>query len=366
MSNHPKDEISTVQAAVIIISYMLGAGVLTLPRTTAQAARTPDVWISVIVAAVLVILAGLIIVHLGRRFPGRTFFEFTREIVGKWIAFPLVITVIGYFLVISAFETRVMAEVTSLYLLEGTPMWAIIMVFMWIGFYLMNGGINSMARLFEVILPITLIIFVIIILLSLKVFEFDNLRPVLGSGVMPVLKGIKPSFLSYAGYEILLVLLAFMNKPSKGNKALILGTCVPLGVYLLTLVMVIGGLSVDGVISRTWPTLDLMRSFEMQGLLFERFESLLLVIWIMQMFATFTITHYAASLGLAQLFKGKLTLFLLILLPINYIIMMLPKDVNTVFSMGDFLGNCSLVLFGGIPLLLLIVSVLRKKGVKPK
>ncbi|MGR5954047.1 GerAB/ArcD/ProY family transporter [Bacillus paranthracis] len=38
-------------------------------------------------------------------------------------------------------------------------------------------------------------------------------------------------------------------------------------------------------------------------MIFERFESLLLVIWIMQIFATYTISYYAAALGLAQLFK---------------------------------------------------------------
>lgn len=67
------------------------------------------------------------------------------------------------------------------------------------------------------------------------------------------------------------------------------------------------GLSVDGVTAMTWPTLNLIRSFEMPGLIFERFESLLLVIWIMQLFATFSVSFYAASLGLSQIFKKEQT-----------------------------------------------------------
>lgn len=91
--------------------------------------------------------------------------------------------------------------------------------------------------------------------MSIGIFEIDNLRPVLGLGIKPVL---------------------------------------------------------DGVVTRTWPTIDLMRSFEISGLIFERFESLLLVIWIMQIFATYTISYYAAALGLAQLFKRVfIRLFLL-------------------------------------------------------
>lgn len=156
-----------------------------------------------------------------------------------------------------------------------------------------------------------------------------------------------------------------MKYPKQGVKAVVYGISVPLVIYLITVIMVIGGLSLEGTVTKTWPTLDLLRSFEAEGLIFERFESLLLVIWIMQIFSTFTITHYAASLGGAQLFKGrKITPFLLLLLPVNYIIALLPKDINETFILGDILGNFSLVLFCGLPLVLLIISLIRKKGGK--
>lgn len=147
---------------------------------------------------------------------------------------------------------------------------------------------------------------------------------------------------------------------------MLVGITVPLMIYLITVIMVIGGLSINGVETRTWPTLDLMRSFEMQGLIFERFESLLLVIWIMQIFSTFAITHYAASLGWSQLLKTKIRPFLFILLPVIFLIAMIPKDVSETFKLGDVVGNASIYLFGALPLLLLLISIARKKGVKPK
>lgn len=364
--NKSEDQITTTQAAIIVINYMLGAGILTLPRTMAKAVGTPDVWISLLISGGIVFVAGVIVARLCMRFPGKTIFQFTSEITGKWIAYLIGFALFSYFITISAFEIRVMAEVTRLYLLEGTPVWAYVMVFMWVGFYLVLGGINSLARLYEIILPITLVIFVVVILLSIRLFEIDNLRPVLGMGIVPVLKGIKPSLLSFTGFEAMLVVTAFMKHPSKGVKAVIYGISVPLVIYLITLIMVIGGLSLDGTVTKTWPTLDLLRSFEAEGLIFERFESLLLVIWIMQIFSTFTITHYAASLGAAQLLnKHKLTPFLLVLLPVNYIIAMLPKDINQTFFLGDMLGNLSLILFCVTPLVLLIISMIRKKGGKP-
>jgi spore germination protein len=359
-----KDQITTAQAAVIIINYVLGAGILTLPRTTVEAVETPDVWISIIISGGLVWIAGMIIVSLCRKFPGKTLFQFAQEITGKWLSFLLGIVIIAYFIVISAFEIRIMAEVTGLYVLEGTPKWAIVLVFMWIGFYLIIGGINSIARLYEIILPITLIFFLIAFLLSGRIFEIDNLRPVLGSGIMPVFKGIKSTLLAFTGYEVMLVIMAFMSFPQKGLKAVSAGVLTSLVIYIITLILVIGGLSIDGVKTKTWPTLDLIRSFEMEGLIFERFESLLLIIWIMQIFSTYTITHYAASLGCAQLLKRKMLPFLLVMLPVIYIIAMVPQSLDQAFKLGDFIGNVSIYLFGGIPILLLLLSILRKKGIK--
>lgn len=39
-----KDQITTSQAAVMIINYMLGAGILTLPRTTVEADPKPRMY----------------------------------------------------------------------------------------------------------------------------------------------------------------------------------------------------------------------------------------------------------------------------------------------------------------------------------
>ncbi|HDZ2328859.1 TPA: GerAB/ArcD/ProY family transporter [Bacillus anthracis] len=297
-----KDRITTAQAVVIIVNYILGTGILTLPRASVEKVKTPDVWLSVILGGRLAMVSGVIMVKLSQQFPDKTFYQYSQDIVGKWIGRLLSFLIIGYFLTTSAFQIRSMAEVISFFLLEGTPTWAIVMPFMWIGLYLIMSGINSIARMFEIIFPITFFIFLLISFMSIGIFEIDNLRPVLGLGIKPVL---------------------------------------------------------DGVVTRTWPTIDLMRSFEISGLIFERFESLLLVIWIMQIFATYTISYYAAALGLAQLFKKSIHPFIFALIPIIYIIAMTSKNINDLLKLGDMLGNAALFLFGLLPLLLLIIKRLK-------
>ena len=230
----PKDQITTSQTVIVVINTILGTGILTLPRTSVEKVKTPDVWLSVIAGGLVAMIAGVIIVKLSQKFPRKTVYQYSQDIIGKWAGMLLSLLIVCYFFIISGYQIRSMAEVTSLLLLEGTPLWAIIMPFMWIGLYLIMDGINSIARLFEIVFPITVFLFLLVAFMSFKLFEIDNLRPILGLGIMPVLKGVKTTSLALTGSEIMLLLLVFMQQPNKGVKVVLIGVFIPLVFYCLT------------------------------------------------------------------------------------------------------------------------------------
>ncbi|WP_078379248.1 GerAB/ArcD/ProY family transporter [Sutcliffiella halmapala] len=360
MSTHRQAIINPTQAIIIIINYILGVGILTLPRTAAAEVGTPDIWITILISSIFPIAAGLIILKLNNRYPNKTYYQYCKNIVGKFLGIILGLFMIGYFITLSSFEVRVMAEVTETYLLEGTPVQILIILFLWLTLYLNIDGINSIARMFQIIFPLTVFIFIFLALLSLGLFELNNLRPVLGNGIVPVLKGIKTTSLSYIGIEIMIILSVFLTDKNKGKKIVLIGVLMPMIFYLITVVIVIGALSVEGVSNLTWPTITLIRSFEFPGIFFERYDSLFLIVWILQIFATTSITLFAASLGLSQIFNKNIKYFMYALLPIVFIISMLPKDLHQIFSLGDMLGNAAILLFGILPILLLSISYLRR------
>lgn len=359
----PEDRITTMQAAVLISNYMLGVSILTLPRTSVEAAQTPDVWISLILSGLMTVAVGILIVKLSQRFPGQTFYQYNRLLVGKWLGIALSFFTALYFIVMASFEARAVMEVTRLFLLEGTPNWAITFAFMWVGVYLIIGGINPVARVCEIIFPITTVILILIAFMGLSVFELDNIRPVLGHGFMPVLRGVKTTALAYTSTEIMLVIPAFMKHPEKAVKAVLIGVLIPTFFYVVTCVTVIGTLSVDGVITRTWPTISLFRSFEFRGIFFERFETLLLVIWLMQIFATFSLSYYLGAMGIAQSWKVNQRTVIFVLLAVIFLLSFAPADTNEVFKVGDMLGYSSLVLFILVPAVLYVLP--GKKGARP-
>ncbi|QDY85429.1 GerAB/ArcD/ProY family transporter [Paenibacillus polymyxa] len=364
MFRRSDDKITTKQAAVFLTNTVLGAGILTLPRGVTEQVQTPDAWLSVLIGGGIVILVIWVMVKLSQQFPGNTIYQYSRRIVGTVPGGFLSVLLIIYFIIIAGFEIRVLAEVTIFFLLEGTPIWAIVIPFIWIGSYLIFGGINSIARLYQIVLPISLFFLLLCFVFSLRIFQIDHLRPVLSDGIFPVIKGLKSTILVFAGCEVVMTLVAFMQHPEKAFKAMATGISIPLVLYFLTVFMVIGGLSVDSTVTSTWPTINLMRSFEIPGFLFERLEFPLLVIWVMQMFCNFCSFFFNASLGISQVFGVKYRYAIFGLIPLIFISTMTPIRMMEVFRLGDAIGYMGIILFLMIPVFLSIVLMIRRKGMK--
>ncbi|WP_151735748.1 GerAB/ArcD/ProY family transporter [Paenibacillus tengchongensis] len=360
MAGKIPDRITTSQAVFILVNYILVASVFTLPRTAAEKAGTPDIWISVICGGVLSVLPAFLIACMCRKFPGETFFQFAPKMIGKPLALATGTLFCLYFLCYAAFELRSVQEITVFFLLEGTPNWAVAALFIWVALYLCRGGINALSRMCRLITPLAWTIFFGVCLLSLKIFDISNLRPVLGEGLAPVFRGMSVLPLSYTAGEALLFLVAFMDKPKQAGRVAVLGTLITIPFYVTSAVLTIGAFSVEGTVTRTWPFIDLIRSFEV-ALLFERFESLLLAIWTMQIFSTFCIALYGAALGISQMSNLKLNHCLFAVLPLVYLLTECPPGINSVFAFGHFIGDWAVLMFGGLSLPLLLLSAFRRK-----
>ncbi|WP_438496925.1 GerAB/ArcD/ProY family transporter [Paenibacillus sp. IHBB 3054] len=364
MFTRSDDKITASQAAVFLNNTVLGAGILTLPRSVSQSVKTPDSWMSVLLGGVIVMAVIALMVKISQQFPGKTVFQYAGKIIGRVPGGVLCLLLIIYFTIIAGFEIRSLAEVTLFFLLEGTPIWAIILPFIWVGTYLVYGGINSISRVFQIVFPISIMILLISYAFSLQLFDMKHLRPVLGNGILPVLSGLRSTVLVYTGCEVVMTLVAFMQHPRQALKAMLIGIGIPLCLYLLTVVMVIGGLSIDSVITSTWPTIDLIRSFEIPGFFFERMEFPLMVIWLMQMFCNFSSFFFQASLGISQIFRVSIHPVILLLVPVIFISAMVPKSLNDLFTLGDAIGKMGIILFLLLPVLLSVIWLIRTKGLK--
>ncbi|NRD77741.1 GerAB/ArcD/ProY family transporter [Bacillus sp. BRMEA1] len=363
MITYPKDQITVTQAAVVVSNTIIGTGILTSPRTIAQEVGSPDGWISVILSGMIALLAGYVVAKLSQRFPGQTFYEYSQIVVGKFLGRIHGGIFTFYFLLSAGFQLRAMGEMIRMYLLDNTPIEVIIIFFMSVATYLMVGGINAIARLFELFLPFIILILLSLVVFSLGDFKLENIRPVMGDGITPIFNGIKTSALSLSGFEVMLLFTAFMKEPQKAVKSTLIGIGVVIPLYVLIVVMCIGTFGIDELKTLTWPMMEDAMSIEVPGGVLERFESLFSILWVMTMYTTFVPFHYAASLGLGQLLNRNYQTFIFASLPVIYLIAMYPENLDNVFALGSFIGYSSVFIMGIMPFYFWIIAMIRGKGI---
>ncbi|MCW1939879.1 spore germination protein [Bacillus anthracis] len=74
-----------------------------------------------ILGGILAMVSGVIMVKLSQRFPDKTFYQYSQDIVGKWIGRLLSFLIIGYFSYNFSLSNSFNGRSNKLFLLEGTP-----------------------------------------------------------------------------------------------------------------------------------------------------------------------------------------------------------------------------------------------------
>lgn len=114
-----EERITTSQTAVIITNFLLGTGILTLPRTSVDEVGTPDVWITLVIGGLVALTAAIIMVKLNHQYPDKTFYEYSQDIIGKWIGSLISLFFICYLLAHSGFQVRSTLEIIRFFYWKG-------------------------------------------------------------------------------------------------------------------------------------------------------------------------------------------------------------------------------------------------------
>ncbi|MFN2744210.1 MULTISPECIES: endospore germination permease [Bacillus] len=355
------DRISTYEAASIITSTMLGAGLLTLPRSLTQKTVSPDGWIVLALEGIVFILIIYLNAKIVKKHNVLTFFDYTKEGCGFIIGNLLNLMIVLYFFAVASFEARAMAEMVKFFLLQFTPMGVTIFAFVICAIYMVVGGISDMSKIFPFFLSITLVVLLVVYGLSLNMFQINNLRPILGLGFGSVTSALTVVSISFLGVETMLFLPKYIKNKEKLFRATAIGFGIPLILYVLTFTVVVGALTATEVMTMTWPTISLFQSFEIRGIFIERFESFLLVIWTIQFFSTFVVYTYFAASGLEHVFGWPVKKNVFFIGAAAYLASLLPKDVNDVSVFSDNLGYVFIVVFCVLPLLMFIIVSAKRR-----
>jgi len=357
------NEIGSKEVTLGIASMVIGFGILVLPRTIVSTTKSIDGLISIAFGGMLVLFFTWVLGKLTTQFPKQNLYDVVCLIINKKAATIITILFALYAMLFVSYEMRGTADISKLYLFDNTPIEVICFTFLLVVIYAVSGPSVVLLRLNLMFLPIVLLILAVLILLNINFFEVKNVRPFFVTEWSGIFKATKETVFSFLGFEIFLFYNMFMNEPNKMVKSVMIGISIPLLLYIIVFIIVIGVFSTDVTENLLYPTAELARLVEIPGGFFERFESLFFTIWVMTLFTTAAMAYDITLLALNAVFKKvKRMTLIFILSPIMFIIAMVPQNVLELAIFGELISYIGIGFGMFFPVLLLLIAKLR--GVK--
>lgn len=290
--------ISPRQAALLMVSFLLGSAILIIPSALAVSAKQ-DSWLSMIAAT----LAGLgitaLYTSLALRFPGQNFIQYSEKVLGKVLGKAAGLVVIWFALHLGSLVLRNFGDFLNATVLQRTPMEAVNAIIILLVVLAVKGGLEVIARVNLVIMPFLILLLLALLLLAIPELDIRRLMPVMESGVMPVFKGALSAIgFPFAETVLFTMIIPYVNNPGSARRAIIFGALA--GGFLLLLIILRTLLVIGPATARLWyPVLEAVRMIDLFNII-QRVDAAVIINWIGFGFMKITVCFYAFVLGLAQ------------------------------------------------------------------
>lgn len=355
-------KINARQAGFLMFSFLMGSAILLVPGIVTSFAQQNG-WLSVLIAALLGV--GFVLVHttLGLLFPQQSIIQYSETLLGKWIGKTVGILYIWFFFHLGTLVTRNISDFVITLVLPRTPLVVVSGSLLGVIAYAIRGGIETLGRVNELMLPVRETVVFLVILLSLIDMKLDNLTPFMGDGIIPVLKGSIP-VASFPFGEIVLFTMLLPNISNiRKVKTTYTITVILGGIVIATSVLTsILALS-PSIIARTnFPLQSLISSIELADF-FTNLDALGMLLWVSSVFVKAAVCYYCTAIGIAQWFR--LTDYKSIVTPVGILMLIFSMTVfknyiqEAAFAsmIWPFYSIPFVILF---PLLMLLVAKIRR------
>lgn len=360
-----KQTISNQQIKNLLVTTAIGVGILSLPSQMATILDN-DGWIPIIIGGLLFIPILIMIDRLYKMYPNRTIVEIGMEIYGRLFFSVFMIIILVYLVMFEAYTLRVFGEVVKSYLLEVTPIEVIMLTLLLAVSYLARSELTVVARTANMIYPILLGLIIFLIVLSIPNSEPTNMLPAFQSDLKNIPKGIMASLFSFTGYEIIFIAYPYSEDTDNRLKYVIRGLLIVTVIYVIVFVICLCLFGIDQLKREIWPTMALANEVDFGGYYVENVEGIVLALWSFVVYSTSGPILFFAGRILSKIFNTKShDLFIFLLIPIVYVIAMLPENVIVVYNQfEEILNYLTLVSIVIIPIVFVIGAWIKKRRSK--
>ncbi|MCM8709708.1 endospore germination permease [Clostridium sp. SYSU_GA19001] len=352
--------------ATIVVS-VVGVGIFSYPSSMAKVIGTDGWFVTIIAGAIVFFLLSLIYrVVLKNNY--NTFYNMLENNLGKIASKVFAFILCVYLITLVAFGMRIFSEVTKMYLLEQTPTEFILLVMILTGIYLVRSEVSALVKFNEIALAAMFIPVIIILAFATRGGKLTNVLPLLQSKPDEYIRGLVSATYAFAGFEIAYLILPFMKDKDGIRKTLFKSTLFITFFYVVVTILSLMFFTKEYTQNLIWPTINLIRSVMIPGAFIERWEGIVMFLWVLYYFTTFVNLYYFSGDIIKEAFNlHDIKLSSLILAPVIYIVALYPQNIAELYYTSDKITPImSIFSYIVLPLILLISRGSKERGKKKK
>ncbi|GEM_PF-255882 len=346
-------------------SSMIGIGIFYAPAVIAKSVG-PDSWITAIIAGIIVCLILLSIYKLIKLNKYKDVTFILDDTYGKFLGRITSVVYSVIMIIVLSLSLRVFSEIITMYLLVNTPTEVILITFIFMAMYLSRGGLANVVHFDEIAFWVMFIPIAIILLLTLPKADFQNLLPI---GTSPIKNYFMSSFdMIYLlnGFSIAFILIPYAKKKKKVG-AILRRSSIFVGLfYCIIFILVSATLSAAQTKESIFPTITMLQSITSKSGILEKWDGLVMAIWVIFYFTSFANIYYFASSILKDVFNiENVRTSSMIYVPVVYLVAMLPNSIIEVKNLRvKYLTIAFISIFTIVIGLTLIISFIKKRRVR--
>ena len=365
-----KPSITSLQLMMMAVGSALVFPYTFMPILTTPPANQ-DIWIDLLLSFVYIVAMNLPLLFLMNRFRGVSINQITELILGKIFGKAAAIFFFLFFFYCQTACSLISVMFIHLYIFPSTPTWALMVYTLVPVCYASYHGAGTIGRLAVTVVPLVIASIVFFFLVGIGDLQPELIKPVMAdSSVLQINEG---AFLTASRYSEILIFLVFsfyLRREESINRtytySLIL-FCLSFLLILLPMIMILGLDIAKHVWNPYWLYCKQVQAFDF----IRKLQSINAIVWFPAAIVKLTMYNYMGSFTLSGAIGVKNHKYFVIPLAVLTLILseipfLKQTDIVDFLVSDQFAPWVILPVTFGLPLILFIVYMLRRKKISPQ
>lgn len=348
--------------AFMLHSNQVGVGVLGFQRYIVKESGH-DAWISVILGGLLAHLTLWVMIKTLQRYPSSDLFGIHADVYGKRLGSIISLVFISYFMISAMIVLRSYIEIVQTWLFPEVSTWTFALVFLFLVFYTVNGGIRVIAgyTFITVLLAIWLLVGMIF---PLQYAKWIYLFPMFSSGLKELVSGALAMALTLSGFEIIYVLFPFVQDKKRMGYHAQLALLFTNLLYLILMLVSLVFFSHDQLMKTIWASLSMEKMVRFSFL--ERFEFIAVSIWLFVIMPNLMLFIWGTVRGIKRLVGWNQRKTLVVIMFIIFMASVFADTRQQINLINTYFSKVSLAVTFTYPFILYFLVVIKQSWQKRK